>query len=1625
MENEAVGEACYYVTAYDLSCNESDKSNELVFDSIPPAQVDDIVTSASVFGINLIWNEAEDNVKAIGYYIYRDGIKIADVSEPSYNDTNIISGNEYSYYIEAYDEWKNVSEKSESVVVSSVLDTEPPLMPTGLKISSKTATSVVITWDAAVDNMSIAGYEVFRDGESIGITGLTEYKDSGVVLGTSYEYSVLAIDTAGNKSPKSVSIFAVPNGIYIQKTTPVTGTAFGGSAKQTFRVYFANDNNSVGATAVMSYSLDGINWTEVSMKGPYASGSSFYFDSSINAADITLSGKYFIKYTVYDADGNASTCESDFYVDKTAPQMPENLSAVSEAGSVKITWDIAKEADVVSYRLYRSESENGTYKQIYSVNDRNKNIYIDSSVFVNVTYYYKLAAVDKFGQVSEYSITVTCLVEDDNESPVITSIMPINNTVLSDKSTISVKAEDNINVVSLKLQYNIQGSNEWIDAGTEVRNTSSAVFRVSDIPVDGEVNIRAVASDAMGNISDNYYVRTYTIDRTGPEKIKGITTVAYTNKLLVNWQDVADNDFSYFRVEYKEKDEAEYKKYINVSKKRGTYIEGLKADTDYNIRIAAYDIYGNRGIDSDIVTVSTITDNKAPVIKSISPYPGRYSAAISLYIKATDETGIAKTVVQYRKNDTDDWQDVCVMEYSAPKQSVSVSYKWDTSGLTEGIYTVRAVCEDMYGNISDAENTINVEYYIDHTSPSKPIGLVADGNEGYINISWDKGIEDDLKYYNIYRSENGIEYKLIKEKLTATYYNDRDTILGNDYSYYVTAVDTTGHESSSSEAVSCKIDNDTTAPQIVSVSPRNTTVLSAKPNIGVSAKDNYMLSTIRLEYLNSNNKWEVIEEKSVDVYAVNVVFKWDASDFADGSCSFRAIAADAMGNESEPYYIDYSFNTGAPDMSAVTAEGKEGCAELSWEASTASDLAAYYIYRSDDQGTKYRKIGETGNTAYTDKNVLPGKTYYYKAEAVDRYNNRTESNSCIVKLPDTDTIAPVAKAGGNRTAVLNTAIGFDGTGSADNVGVKEYLWDFGDGVTSDLAQPSHIYTEAGEFTVTLTVKDAKGNSSSTQIRVTVNDLSKAGTAVITLRDSNTANPVANASVYVRCPDGSTIKAKTDSSGNYELTGTAGNYEVCFYKEDYLPTSLKTSLKAGDSLMLTQTIEYGKVVVGTLSVKRMTLDEIEAVGIDITAPENQVVYKYQVKVSYISEDGENSDTVAVFANPDGKVYNPHIPVHKGGSTSTESSSDTDVYANALPNKQGKAPTIVYWVIPGSTSWLSEFFEVKLVVDNKADEEFTLENSCVTLNLPEGLEFVPSDKSQSLSLNLGTIAGSSSKTVSWVIKGSAKGSYDLTADYSGILMPFEEEVKTTFKTQDSFRVYGSDALHMYIEYPDYIKEGENYTCRIGIKNVADFTIYNLNINLTNGETVSIKELKAGAVLWSEQEFAAEKTGNFANLEVITVESEENAIEYTGIPVKVPLDVYVSDSCLAPEIRGDRAFAIHTSVYNQKDYDVKNVKASITFENPECIEMLDDFYTTELTKTVDELIAGESCTFDWEIRVKDGFDISNVKYTVTVTADEQKPFEDSFTIDADSINRITIVETMGEYLTEDSRKVSVTIG
>ena len=85
-------------------------------------------------------------------------------------------------------------------------------------------------------------------------------------------------------------------------------------------------------------------------------------------------------------------------------------------------------------------------------------------------------------------------------------------------------------------------------------------------------------------------------------------------------------------------------------------------------------------------------------------------------------------------------------------------------------------------------------------------------------------------------------------------------------------------------------------------------------------------------------------------------------------------------------------------------------------------------------------------------------------------------------------LSPTAAASADPTSgKLPLAVQFSSAGSADPDGsIASYSWTFGDGATSALADPAHVYTTAGLFIAELTVTDDNGSTDTTTVDVQVN-----------------------------------------------------------------------------------------------------------------------------------------------------------------------------------------------------------------------------------------------------------------------------------------------------------------------------------------------------------------------------------------------------------------------------------------------------------------------------------------------------------------------------------------------------------
>jgi hypothetical protein len=85
-------------------------------------------------------------------------------------------------------------------------DTQAPSVPTGLKVTGTTSSSVSLSWTASTDNVGVTGYEVRRNGASVGTPTATSFDDGGLAASTTYSYQVRARDAAGNWSGWSGSV---------------------------------------------------------------------------------------------------------------------------------------------------------------------------------------------------------------------------------------------------------------------------------------------------------------------------------------------------------------------------------------------------------------------------------------------------------------------------------------------------------------------------------------------------------------------------------------------------------------------------------------------------------------------------------------------------------------------------------------------------------------------------------------------------------------------------------------------------------------------------------------------------------------------------------------------------------------------------------------------------------------------------------------------------------------------------------------------------------------------------------------------------------------------------------------------------------------------------------------------------------------------------------------------------------------------------------------------------------------------------------------------------------------------------------------------------------------------------
>jgi hypothetical protein len=230
----------------------------------------------------------------------------------------------------------------------------------------------------------------------------------------------------------------------------------------------------------------------------------------------------------------------------------------------------------------------------------------------------------------------------------------------------------------------------------------------------------------------------------------------------------------------------------------GTGRQGLNGS--YNTSVRRYDNYMRAYLrwDVDLTGKSTAWLSFWYNIPSADP-----SAPTDLGLVYIKKDGNTLALFTPSLSRTSGWQQY-VKDISAwANQPITIEWRWvsDGQGKGEGLYI-----DDV--QITDQDPGAPPPPEPDIEPPAIPTGLTATGGDQEVTLNWNANSESDLLGYNLYRAVevNGSVSDFVKVNfptpISGTSYTD--TGLTNDTTYYykLTAVDTSGNESTATAPVS-------------------------------------------------------------------------------------------------------------------------------------------------------------------------------------------------------------------------------------------------------------------------------------------------------------------------------------------------------------------------------------------------------------------------------------------------------------------------------------------------------------------------------------------------------------------------------------------------------------------------------------------------------------------------------------------------------------------------------------------------------------------------------------------------------------------------------------------------------
>ncbi|WP_396590113.1 fibronectin type III domain-containing protein [Allomuricauda sp. R78024] len=529
---------------------------------------------------DLSWDASTDNVGVTDYEVFQDGNSIGLTGgATTFNVTGLTPSTGYAFTVFALDAAGNTSPVSNTENMNTLADTDSPTAPTNLAASNTTGTTTDLSWNASTDNIGVTDYEVFQDGNSIGLTGgATTFNVTGLTPSTGYAFTVFALDGAGNTSP-------VSNTENVNTLDTEAPTAPGNLAS----------NNTTETSTDLSWdaSTDNVGVTDYEV---FQDGNSIGLTggaTTFNVTGLTPSTGYAFTVFALDAAGNTSpvsnTENMNTLADTDSPTAPTNLAAGNTTGTTtELSWNASTDnIGVTDYEVFQDGNSIGLTGGATTFNV--------TGLTPSTGYAFTVFALDGAGNTSPVSNTENVnTLEDDTEAPTAPGNLASNNTTEISTDLSWDASTDNVGVTDY----------EVFQDGNSIGLTGGATtFNVTGLTPSTGYAFTVFALDAAGNTSpvsntENMNTLADTDSPTAPTNLAAGNTTDTTTDL--SWNASTDNigvtDYEVFQDGNS----------IGLTGGATTFnVTGLTPSTGYAFTVFALDGAGNTSPVSNTTNINT------------------------------------------------------------------------------------------------------------------------------------------------------------------------------------------------------------------------------------------------------------------------------------------------------------------------------------------------------------------------------------------------------------------------------------------------------------------------------------------------------------------------------------------------------------------------------------------------------------------------------------------------------------------------------------------------------------------------------------------------------------------------------------------------------------------------------------------------------------------------------------------------------------------------------------------------------------------------------------------------------------------------------------------------------------